>query len=437
MRSTIGFDGMGGGWTERMRGGRRSAAVASIPFAALAMAAGMVLLPANSSHAIEELEAEENISDLLPAEFPGADAASETASRRWAILPQVGFGPDTGVVGGAKYAHRDLYGTGITFDADGTYSLRQHQSLALSLGSGRLFNDRVILLVRARYGYDPQQEFFGLGNNDVGPDPASTHLFQEIGGAVTFGWRPFERLAFNFAIGARQVDIRRGDRDGNTPFTVDAFPDLPGVDGGVVNPIALSLVWNTRDDVMRPTHGWRLILKVIHTNKALLSNFEYTRYIGDAGYLRSFSEGRYVLGLRVNGEWIDAPDEQVPFWELAELGGQDTLRGFFPNRFLGKGRVLLNGEARLRIFEFDFFDLWHVHIDGVVFGDGGRVFLDREDLEDEFQLGDIADSIIHTFQYSYGAGLRFKLSQALVARVDAGFSDEETGLVYLSFGQTF
>ena len=188
---------------------------------------------------------------------------------------------------------------------------------------------------------------------------------------------------------------------------------------------------------MRPTHGWRLILKVIHTNKALLSDFEYTRFVGDAGYLRSFSDGRYVFGLRVNGEWIDAPDEQVPFWELAELGGQDTLRGFFPNRFLGKGRVLLNGEARFRIVEFDFFDLWHVHIDGVVFGDGGRVFLDKDDLEDEFQVGDIADSIIHTFQYSYGAGLRFKLSRALVARVDVGFSDEETGLVYLSFGQTF
>jgi outer membrane protein assembly factor BamA len=414
---------------------------ASVAFAslhvALAIATSLVVLPARSSRAIEELEAEESISDLLPTEFPAADGESETASRRWAVLPQVGFGPDTGVVGGAKYAHRDLFGTGVTFDADGTYSLEQHQSLALSLGSGRLFHDRVILLVRARYGYDPQQEFFGLGNNDVGPDPASTHAFQEIGGAVTVGWRPFERLAFNFAIGARQVDIRRGDRDGNTPFTVDEFPDLPGVDGGIVNPIALSLVWNTRDDVMRPTRGWRLILKAIHTNKALLSDFEYTRYVGDAGYLRSFSSGRYVLGVRMNGEWIDAPDEQVPFWELAELGGQDTLRGFFPNRFLGKGRVLLNGEARFQIVEFDFFDLWRVHIDGVVFGDGGRVFLDREDLEDEFQVGDIAESIIDTFQYSYGAGLRFKLSRALVARVDVGFSEEEKGLVYLSFGQTF
>lgn len=387
--------------------------------------------------AIEELEAEEDISDLLPDEFPGERDESGVAGRRWAILPQIGFGPDTGVLAGAKFTHRNLNGTGITFDADGTYSINQQQSLALSLGSGRLYDGRVILLVRAKYDLDPQREFFGLGNNNVGPDPASTHEFQEIGGAITLGWRVFERVAFNFAVGARQVDIRRGDPDGSVPYTKDAFPDLPGVNGGVVNPLAFSLVWNTRDDVMRPTRGWRLLLKIIHANKDLLSDFEFTRYVGDAGYLRSFWNGRYVLGLRVNGEWIDAPDEDVPFWELAELGGQDTLRGFFPHRFVGKGRVLLNGEARFQIVEFDFFDLWRVHIDGVVFGDGGRVFLDKDDLEDEFQLGDIADSIIHTFQYSYGGGLRIKLSEALVARIDVGFSDEETGLVYLSFGQTF
>jgi outer membrane protein assembly factor BamA len=440
MRSILDLGGLGGGWTKRRirRGGSLVAATAALLRVAAQVAfIGVILLSPGGSSAIEELEAEENISDLLPAAFPGERVDSLVAERPWAILPQVGFGPDTGVVGGVKFAHRNVYGTGITFDVDGTYSLKRQRSLAVSLGSGRLFQDRIVLLVRAKYDFDPQREFFGLGNNDVGPDPASTHEFQEIGGAVTLGWRPFERVAFNFAIGARQVDIRRGEVDGNTPSTVDAFPDLPGVNGGVVNPIAVSLVWNTRDNVMRPTRGGRLLLKIIHTNKMLLSDFEFTRFIGDAGYLRSFSHGRYVFGLRVNGEWIVAPDEEVPFWELAELGGQDTLRGFFPHRFVGKGRVLLNGEARSRIIDFDFFALWHVYIDGVVFGDGGRVFLDRKDLEDEFQLGDTADSLIHTFQYSYGGGLRFKLSEALVARVDVGFSDEEQGLVYLSFGQTF
>jgi hypothetical protein len=45
--------------------------------------------------------------------------------------------------------------------------------------------------------------------------------------------------------------------------------------------------------------------------------------------------------------------------------------------------------------------------------------------------------VVDDLKYSYGGGLRFALSRAIVARIDVGFSDEEKGLVYLSFGQAF
>jgi outer membrane protein assembly factor BamA len=268
---------------------------------------------------------------------------------------------------------------------------------------------------------------------------------------MTIGWRPFERVALNFQFGLRKVNILTGDRDNGIcdpdptnpdtclpNITPERFPDLPGVHGGVVNPLALSLVWNTRDDVMRPTRGWRVLLKVLHTNKSLFSDFEYTRFFADAGYLRSFNEGRQIAGLRIGGEWIEAPIREVPFWELSELGGKDTLRGFFPHRFVGKGRVLINLELRSRLLEFDFLNWWHVHLDGVLFGDTGRVFLDGDELRDEFTLDeDILGRIIDDFHYSYGFGVRIALAEALLARIDVGFSEEEKGLVYLSFGQTF
>lgn len=38
---------------------------------------------------------------------------------------------------------------------------------------------------------------------------------------------------------------------------------------------------------------------------------------------------------------------------------------------------------------------------------------------------------------SYGGGLRIALSEAILARTDVGFSEEESGLVYLTFGHTF
>jgi outer membrane protein assembly factor BamA len=404
---------------------------------ALTLLFGLNLKPA---WGIEELEAEEDIAELLPEVFPVRESGNGSRGRQWAILPEFGYGPETGVLGGVKFAHRNLYGLGTRLDTEAQYAMNRQQSFAVSIGSPHLANDRLLLLLRAKYYMDPQREFFGLGNNDLSKDPdlPSTHRFQDLGGAITLGWRPFNRVAFNFAIGLRKVNIGHGPPKDNRPFTQDEFPALPGIHGGVVNPLALSLVWNSRDDVIRPTHGWRIILKVIHTNKALLSDFEFTRYVLDAGYLHSFSEGRQVLGIRVDGEYVAAPADEVPFWELAELGGQDTLRGFFPHRFLGKGRALLNAEFRSRITAFNFYDLWRVRLDGVVFGDAGRVFLDHSDVSREFHLNrDIFERIVSDFQYSYGAGVRFALSEALVARIDIGFSREETGLVYLSFGQTF
>jgi outer membrane protein assembly factor BamA len=425
-------------------------------------ALGLVVLLVASlpSGAIEQLEVEEDISDLLPTKFPGEARPNDTESRPWALLPQFGYGPDSGFLFGAKFAHRDLGAMRLAVDVDGTYAVEEHQNLALSIATPHIYDDRLLFVFRLKYHFDPQRDFFGLGDNKLldcsgtfspeclcDPDqpgypdcprggPFSTHAFRDIGGALTIGWRPFERVAFNFAVGLREVQIRRGRRRDEIAFTVDKYPDLPGIEGGIVNPVVASLVWNTRDEVTRPTRGWRVILKVIQANHAF-SDFKFTRFIADAGYLRSFDRARYVVGLRVNGEWVESR-QAAPFWELTELGGEQTLRGFFPHRFVGKSRILLNGEFRGHISTFDFRRLWHVRIDGVLFGDGGRVFVNRDDLHDEFHLdAEIIERVLQDFQYSYGCGLRIALSEALVAKIDVGFSNEETGLLYLSFGHMF
>jgi outer membrane protein assembly factor BamA len=308
------------------------------------------------------------------------------------------------------------------------------------IGTPHLLDDRFLTLFRVRYYRDPQQEFFGLGNNEVGPDAASTHSYEQIDGELTVGWRPWRRVAINLTAATRHVHIGHGDKEDDppTPFTVDLFPDLPGVNGGFVNPIGLSIVYTSRDEVLQPTRGWRAIVKASHADRALASDFEFTRVDADFGYLYSFWRGRHVLGARLNGGFIDGPRREIPFWELERLGGDDTLRGFFPRRFLGSQRVLLNLEYRFPIWEFDFFHIWHVHVGGVAFGEAGRVFAAGGELRDEFKLNNsILDRLVSNLQYSYGGGLRFALSQAIVARVDVGFSDEEQGLVYLSFGQAF
>lgn len=384
------------------------------------------------------MQDQETIVELLttPA-VPPAEQGRKLAERRWAVLPEIGYGPETGPKGGVKFQNRNVADLGIDFDVDGSYALNQQQSFNLAVGTSHLLDDQFLALFHAHYDFDPQLDFFALGNNDVGPDPASTHAFQRADAAIIGGWRPWPQLAFTAGIGLRHVHIGRGDRDDSRPFTIDAFPDMPGIKGGLVNPLSLSLVWTTREDVVRPTRGWRLIVVVAHTNKAMLSDFEFTRAVGDVSYLFPLWEKRHVLGLRVNGGYIDGPRRSVPFWELEELGGDDTLRGFFPHRFLGWSRVLATAEYRAKVYEFDFFSLWHVQVDGAIFGEVGRVFISSQDLRDEFGLTAAQAGVVSRPRFSYGGGLRLAMSRALIARIDVGFSEEEHGLVYLTFGHTF
>jgi len=399
----------------------------------------LLLLAAAPTRAITGIDQEEDVSDLLVTR-PEEYGEEETEGRRWAVIPQVGYGPDTGPLGGLKFTHRNLFGSGVTFDVAGDYSLNQQQSLGFSVGAPDVLGDgRFLAMFSADYGLDPQRDFFGLGNNDVGPDPVSTHEERDVAGELTLGWRPFRgRLAVALSAGIRHIDIEHGDRDDDTPFTTDLFPDLPGIEGGFVNPIGLALVYNGRDDLIWPTRGWRIIAKVSHTNRELASDFQFTRVVLDVGYLYGFFGGRHVLGARVSGGFIDGPSRDVPFWELTELGGDDTLRGFFPRRFLGQAHALVNLEYRVKLFAFDFFDIWRVQVAAAAFGDAGRVFVHRGDLDEEFDLtNEVIDQLAENIRYSYGAGLRFIVSRAIIARVDVGFSEEETGLVYLKFGHTF
>ena len=404
----------------------------------LVLSLTVAVIPA--ARAVTGVEQEEEVSDLLLTRPDEYGEKEKTEARRWAVLPQVGYGPDTGPLGGLKFMHRDLFDRGVTFDVQGNYSLNQQQSLSLGIGAPDVLGDqRFLALFSVGYDLDPQRDFFGLGNNDVGPDPASTNEERDVAGELTLGWRPFRgSLAVVASVALRHVDIENGDRDDDTPFTPVLFPDLPGIDGGFVNPLGLALVYNGRDDLIWPTRGWRIIAKVSHTNHALKSDFEFTRVVLDAGYLYGFGGGRHVVGIRLSGEYINGPRRDVPFWELTELGGDDTLRGYFPRRFLGQAHTLINLEYRAKLFAFDFFDIWRVQVAGALFADAGRVFINHGELDDEFDLNDeVISEITDDIRYSYGTGLRFILSRALVARVDVGFSEEETALVYLKFGHTF
>jgi len=385
----------------------------------------------------ENLDTERMLSDVI--QQGAMETEGEIApSQGWAVLPQIGFSPEKGPNAGVKFTDRNATSQRLTLDVDASYALKRQRNANLAVVAPHFFGDLMIAMIEGQYSLDPTKEFFGLGNNEVGPDPLSTDQERLYSVLATIATRPLARFTLALTGGFTDVRIRRGKLEDGHPSTVDRFPDLVGIRGGHSNPLAFSIVFNNREEITRPTRGWNITFKVQHVNHNLGNDFHYTRYIFDGSYLYPLMTRRQVLGLRIGGEYIDSKRDRVPFYELSSLGGAQNLRGFFFDRFLGTSRVMINGEYRLKLLDFDFFKIWRVRVDGVAFGDMGRVFFSQSDFSREFRLNsDTVPRVFRDFRYSYGGGTRIALGEAILARIDVGFSDEETGLVYLTFGHTF
>jgi len=393
---------------------------AAIVFAALVLTAP---LPVGATPE-NDLDPENLVSDALPLR----QSVDKTEGRRlpFAVFPQVGYGPETGPKAGVKFEGRDLFGRTLFGDVNLLVGLKRQQKATIQVGDPEL-GPFMLFGTLAWYG-DPSVEFFGLGNNEIGPDPLSNHEMRRARAGLTVGYRILRRFAVVFDAFYRDTNVKNGTND-DTPSTQRFAPNLPGVHGAQSNYLALALVYNSRDDLVRPTRGWEMIFKYLNADHALFNrDTDYQKLMLDVSVIQPLVWRRQVIALHANIETVFGDDEDIPFFELSSLGGDDTMRGYFPQRFLGQGSALFNAEYRLKLFDFNFRKLWDVTIDGVGFGDIGRVYEDWHDFTH------------HPFdhiRYSGGGGLRLALSSGLVARLDAGFSPEETGLIYLTFGHTF
>jgi len=359
----------------------------------------------------------------------------QTESRR-AILPQIGYSPDKGASGGIKFTDRDI--GGLTLDLSGLAAQQGQYKGKISLVAPDVADGWVIAAGFFSFETDPARRFFGLGNNDVGPDEISRNGYKRTNARLVGAVRLTRRFTAVAALAYNDVRIRRGARHDDTPSTKDLFPDLVGIRGGKTNPLSAALIFDDRDDVTRPTRGWNVIAKFDWVPQNFANDFDFNRYIFEASYLYPLLTRRQVIGVRVGGEYIDSKRRETPYFEFSSLGGGDDMRGYFLDRFRGKAKFIGGGEYRLKIFDFNFFRIWDVKIDGVGFGDAGRVFLSSDDMASAFGIDETRlPAIKNKMRFSYGGGVRFALGEATIARVDVGFSDEQKGLVYLVFGHTF
>ncbi|MCI0671223.1 MAG: BamA/TamA family outer membrane protein [Myxococcaceae bacterium] len=203
-----------------------------------------------------------------------------------------------------------------------------------------------------------------------------------------------------------------------------------GLGGGPDGQLLISALWDTRDNECDATRGG---VEEVAVRLSHASTGSRHTWAGVTLTERRFLpiSSRLILAQRFT---VDVLTGEVPFWELANiggslggegLGGMSTLRGVPRNRYVGKVKVLSNTELRWRAIDFTLFGQ-DVSAGGLVFADVGRVW-----------HPDVEDGHAGTWHPGVGAGIRLS-RRAAVARVDVALDTEtlRKGL-YITFGHMF
>ena len=231
--------------------------------------------------------------------------------------------------------------------------------------------------------------------------------------------------------GAAHVAIDPTPFDSGTTLLAQHLGGTPAP-GGWSNYLRAGLVWDTRDREVGPTRGVWSELLVQRFERALGSDFAYTRWtLTDRRYVPLGTErlvfaNRLLLQNVKGGAPIyDLSVVQTSFKQQEGLGGAKTLRGIPKDRYVGKGMFLWNAELRWRAAELAALGKpLHLVLSGFV--DSGRVW----------ENGVVLHAPVPGLHHGVGGGARLGVGESFVVAVDAGHGEGSTPL-YIGLGYLY
>ncbi|MFT6166830.1 MAG: hypothetical protein ACJAV5_001523 [Vicingaceae bacterium] len=182
--------------------------------------------------------------------------------------------------------------------------------------------------------------------------------------------------------------------------------------------LGLGLVRDNRHNVLNVREGLFSELAVLHYNPAWGSTFNFTSIMSDTRFFKPMGKNN-VLAAQLLGQFNFG---DVPFNQLALLGGESMMRGYYYGRYRDNNQVATQVEYRFLPLPFNF----SKRIGAAVFAGTASVFNNADNLA------------LSNFIVSGGAGLRFLLfpKKDIWIRTDLAFTKEGPGF-YIFIGESF
>ncbi len=271
------------------------------------------------------------------------------------------------------------------------FMLTEKKQFLLAGGTKQYFHgDRYALLLYAELLSYPKQ-FFGIGGDTRLADEDWYHEKRVLvdGGFEAMVW---QHLALGLSFSVRSDRISELD-----PSLVARQKDFFGEDGGQQAGLGSYALYDSTQDPFYPRRGIRLSIDGLSYLQGLRSDFPMRRYTFD---LRYYMSPRSDL-VWANQVFLRTIDGDVPFYQLAEIGGHSRLRGYIQGRYRDGNAAVWQSE-----FRYD----WSQDMALVGF----------------VGLGDVAASVesfrARLLKPSYGFGGRYQLAKAqkINLRLDIG-----------------
>jgi outer membrane protein assembly factor BamA len=344
---------------------------------------------------------------------------TQFSKRGFAGAPYIKYAPETRWVGGLVglyYFHlgsdtNDLLTRPSDVSAGMMYSQNHQYSIGIDYN---LYFSRDEYLINGGFHYQQiPLDFYGIGNYNP---PARIDNYTPIRRGLEFyATKKIERTMNGTGLNAGIEGEFRYDKVLSTENDsgLIATGRVPGAHGGYSSGAGIIVIYDTRDNIYFTNEGEYESFDAEFYGRTLGSDYTFSRYTLDAREFVPLAKDQ-VFAAQFNAVVANGV---VPFYMMAELGGDSKLRGYYLGRFRENDLGLLQAEYR--------FPIWW-RFGGDVFAGAGEV---------GHTLPDFTFRGIHA---SFGVGLRLLVVPAehLNARVDYGIGSDSKG-IYLAILEAF
>lgn len=336
-----------------------------------------------------------------------------TEQPKFIAYPTIAYAPETRWEIGASaiyvyYAQRDTANRLSEINAFTFFTLERQYGLWLDHA---LYSDQSewFFLGRLRY------QRFPLLYYGIGPDTPEEELAQVDANSLVVRERVLRNITGSLYMGV-ELDYQRLGNVDFIPVQEEPFPLPSGSEGSTNMGIGIGLVYDDRHNVLNVREGFFGETGFLHYDDSWGSDFSFTQYFLDARYYYPVNHSQVLAyqlyGVSMNGE--------VPFNQLALMGGESLMRGYYTGRY--RDKTLLATQVEYRFLPFPFSRRW-----------GAAAFLSAGGVAPEPRKINLGDWVV-----AGGAGVRFLLfpTKDIYTRLDVAFTGEGVGY-YFFIGEAF